>query len=467
MIDGRQMPSLRRQLRARLVMLQAIILSIVVAALVTVLIAQGSFNPIEAGDDVIAAVREASTRTATGALALRPTPALAKLRSEVPGLWFSVRDRAGHHLSEGAVPREYSAIGASLDNVGQARLGWNISDRPRPGARMQWVQTSAGPVQIITGPGAHAPWYRTLGAGLFAALVFLLPILAIMIFATWLAAPIVIRAALRGLDEVIGEAERIDMDRHGMRLPLAAVPAEVRPLVDAVNMTLGRLDEGHERHRRFLADAAHELRTPIAILTTRLGLLPPGPDRSRLLEDAGRLATLAEQLLDLERLRRHWREAMAPVDLVALARDVAADLAPMAIDAGYELAVEAEVDHAEVTADRASLERALINLVQNAIQHGGGRGAILLRVEANGRVEVHDEGPGIAEQDRAFVFEPFRRLGTGTTGAGLGLHLVGEVVALHGGRITALDGPRGGLCMRIELPIPGPKSRKAHAIQRA
>lgn len=456
MIAGRPPPSLRRQFRWRLVMLQAAILSIVVTTLVAVLIVQGAFNPIGAGDDVIAAVRDASTRTTKGELALRPTPALAKLRAAVPGLWLSVRDRAGHRLTEGVVPPEFASIGTSLDHVGQARLGWNIGDRPRPGARMQWVQTAVGTVQIITGTGVRAPWYRAFGAGMFAALVFLLPILAMMMLATWLATPTVIGAALGGLDAVIEEAGRIDIDRRGVRLPIATVPQEVRPLVDAVNTTLVRLDEGHERYRRFLADAAHELRTPIAILTTRIGLLPPGPDRSRLIEDAARLATLAEQLLDLERLRPQWREAMVPVDLVTLARDVAADLAPMAIDAGYALAVETAVDHAAVTADRASLERALINLVQNAIQHGGRRGAILLRVEANGRVEVHDEGSGIKAQDRQRVFEPFRRLGSGTNGVGLGLHLVGEVVALHGGRIVALDSPLGGLCMRIDLPMSEP-----------
>lgn len=453
MTDRRHVPSLRRQFRWRLAVLQAAILSVVVTTLVAVLILQGAFNPIEPGDDVIAAVREASTRTATGDLALRPTPALAKLHAAVPDLWFTLRDRAGHRVSQGAVPPEFAKIGTSLDEIGQARLGWNIGDPPRPAARVQWIQTQIGALQVMTGPGAKAPWLQTLGAGLFAVLVFLVPILAIMFLATWLATPAVLRAAMAGLDQAIDEAERIDIDQRGVRLPIAAVPREVRPLVDAVNATLGRLDEGHERHRRFLADAAHELRTPIAILTTRLGLLPPGSDRARLLEDAGRLATLAEQLLDLERLRRHWQEMMASVDLVTLARDVAADLAPMAIDAGYTLAVEAMIDRAAVTADRASIERALINLVQNAIQHGGRRGAILLRVEAPGRVEVHDEGPGIAEQDRAHVFEPFRRLGSGTTGAGLGLHLVSEVVALHGGRIVALTGPGGGLCMRLDLPV--------------
>lgn len=458
-------PSFQRQFRWRLAILQAIILSVIVTTLVTVLVLAGEYHPGEPADEVIAVVRNASTRTANGALALRPTPALKKLRAETPGLWFTVRDRAGHHLSEGSVPPEFADIGASLSGIGQARLGWNLADPPRPAARMQWVTTAVGEVQVVTGPGAPAPWDRALGAGLLAAIASLLPLLAVMIFATWLATPVVIRSALSGLNEVIEEAGRIDVDQRGLQLPVATVPREVRPLVDAINTTLGRLDEGHERHRRFLANAAHELRTPIAVLTTRIGLLPPGSSRSTLLEDVGRLATLAEQLLDLGRLRRDWRAAMSMIDLVALVRDVAADLAPVAINAGYRLAVETAVDRVEVMADRGSLERALINLVQNAIQHGGRRGTILLCVDADGRIEVHDQGTGIAEQDRARVFEPFCRLGSGTTGAGLGLYLVAEVVALHGGHIMALDGPLGGLCIRIELPVSTSGSCKSHAIR--
>lgn len=467
MIGRHTIPSLRRQFRWRLAILQAIILSIIVTTLVMILILAGEYHPGEPADEVIAVVRDASTRQQNGELALRSTPALEKLRVEMPGLWFIVRDRAGHRLSEGSVPPEFASIGASLDGVSQARLGWNIADPPRPGARMQWVGSAIGEVQIVTGPGAQVSWDRALGAGLLAAFASLLPMLAIMILATWLATPVVIRSALGGLNEVIEEAGRIDVDQHGLRLPLATVPQEVRPLVDAINMTLERLDDGHERHRRFLANAAHELRTPIAVLTTRLGLLPLGSSRSTLLEDVGRLATLAEQLLDLERLRRDWRADMSEVDLVALVRDVAADLAPVAINAGYTLAVETAIERIEVMGDRASLERALVNLVQNAIQHGGRRGAILLRVDMSGGIEVHDQGTGIAEQDRTRAFEPFCRLGAGATGAGLGLYLVAEVVALHGGHIVALDAPLGGLRMRIELPVSVPGSCKPPVIQRA
>src|SRR5215475_4936880 len=111
------------------------------------------------------------------------------------------------------------------------------------------------------------------------------------------------------------------------------IPLEVAPLVTAVNEALARLDEGYSRHKRFVADAAHELRTPIAILNTRLEALQDGPDKTRLLEDTARLATLAEQLLDIQRLDQ-CRDPFSRVDLAIIAQNVAADLAPLAIAGG-------------------------------------------------------------------------------------------------------------------------------------
>ncbi|TGV95854.1 histidine kinase dimerization/phospho-acceptor domain-containing protein, partial [Mesorhizobium sp. M2E.F.Ca.ET.154.01.1.1] len=121
--------------------------------------------------------------------------------------------------------------------------------------------------------------------------------------------------------------------------------------VKAVNAALARLDKGYERHKRFLTDAAHELRTPVAILNTRLASLPATPERARLLQDAARLSTLADQLLDLQRLDRQ-AEHFRPVDLVAVARNVMVDLAPMAFAAGYEMSFEPTKDKLAVRGDR-------------------------------------------------------------------------------------------------------------------
>lgn len=311
---------------------------------------------------------------------------------------------------------------------------------------------TAGGIAQVTTPSREVPLSGIAWSLILTFGTVILPSLVPMILATLVATPIVVRAALRGLGGVVDEAQRIDVDQRGTRLPTADVPAEVGPLVTAVNDALGRLDEGYERHKRFLADAAHELRTPIAILQTRLESLPETPGKDRLLEDAARLATLAEQLLDLQRLDQP-AAPFARVDLVTLGRRVAADLAPMAITGGYEMAFDAPDGTVEVLGDRAALERALVNLVQNAIEHGGRHGIITIRTLATGSVEVIDQGAGVPIEHRERIFEPFYRVRAQERGAGLGLHLVHEVVRRHHGRVTVEDSIPAGACFRITLPL--------------
>lgn len=257
------------------------------------------------------------------------------------------------------------------------------------------------------------------------------------------------------MDTTADQARRIDIHQRGARLSVERIPLEVVPLVTAVNDALARLDQGYARHKRFVADAAHELRTPIAILNTRLESLPSGPDKTRLLEDAARLATLAEQLLDIQRLDR-CGHPFTRIDLVAMAQSAAADLAPLAIAAGYELALDAPSSPIETIGDAAALERALTNLVQNAIQHGPRRGTIGIRVSKPACIEVTDEGAGIPRDQREQIFEPFYRLSPLDRGAGLGLNMVREIVLLHGGQVSVTDGADGGTCFRMTLR-PGPQ----------
>ncbi len=226
------------------------------------------------------------------------------------------------------------------------------------------------------------------------------------------------------------------------------MPLEIVPLVSAVNDALRQLDEGYERHQRFLVDAAHELRTPIAILQTRLESMSLGPDAARVLEDVARLATLADQLLDLQRVDQQL-DRLSDVDIVAIGRKVAADLAPLAIAADYELSFESAADKICVRGDQGSLERALTNLVQNAIQYGGRKGLIAIGVDRPATLSVSDDGPGIPPPQRERVFEPFYRLNGRNRGAGLGLNLVQEIVRRHGGEVVIREGHSGGA--RIEM----------------
>jgi signal transduction histidine kinase len=364
-----------------------------------------------------------------------------------------VRDRQGETLSEGKVPDAFTTIGGALDHISQARLGWQMfEDDPRkPPARMKRVNTDVGNVQIISATQGPISGVKALFAASLTFLAVTVPGLLLMAAATFVATPMVIRRAFAGIDTTAEQARRIDFRQHGSRLSADHLPLEVAPLVAAVNDALKRLDDGYSRHQRFVADAAHELRTPIAILNTRLESLPAGPDKIRLLEDSARLATLAEQLLDIQRFDQ-CRNPFVRVDLVAVARSVAADLAPLAINAGYELSLDTASDRTETLGDRAALERALTNLVQNAIQHGGRRGTITIHVGSDATIDVTDEGDGIPSSERARIFDPFYRLTPLDRGAGLGLNMVREIARLHGGHVAVLDGPNGGACFRLTLP---------------
>ena len=444
---------LRSRLSWRLLALQAALLLALVGVVVGALCASGFVLAERDEDRVIEVVQRALARDANGGLTLRATSDLKQLRSETPDLWFLVRDRQGHSLTEGAVPAEFAAIGGGLDQISQARLGWQMfEDDPRkPAARLKRVDTDAGNVQIITATQGRLTGAKALLMTSLAFLGIALPGLLIMGTATFIATPMIVQRAFRGLDATADQAGRIDIHQRGARLSVERIPLEVVPLVAAVNDALARLDQGYVRHKRFVADAAHELRTPIAILNTRLESLAPGPDKTRLLEDAARLATLAEQLLDIQRLDR-CGHPFTRVDLVVIAQSAAADLAPLAIAAGYELALDAPTTPVATIGDAAALERALTNLVQNAIQHGPRRGTIGIRVSKPACIEVTDDGPGIPQDQREQIFEPFYRLTPLDRGAGLGLNMVREIVLLHGGQVSVIEGAHGGTCFRMTLP---------------
>ncbi|UFZ05970.1 HAMP domain-containing histidine kinase [Bradyrhizobium ontarionense] len=444
---------LRSKLTWRLVMLQAALLIATMALVLGGL--WGSGLPVLDRDEdrVMDVVQGSLGRDGSGRLVLRPTAELKQLRDETSDLWFFVRDRQGDTLSEGKVPDEFTKIGGALDHISQARLGWQMfEDDPRKSpARMKRVNTDVGNVQIITAAQGRLSGAKALFAASLTFLAVTAPGLLLMAAATFVATPMVIKRAFAGIDTTAEQARRIDFRRHGSRLSANHLPLEVAPLVAAVNDALKRLDDGYSRHQRFVADAAHELRTPIAILNTRLESLPAGPDKIRLLEDSARLATLAEQLLDIQRFDQ-CRNPFVRVDLVAVARSVAADLAPLAIAAGYELSLDTASQHTETLGDRAALERALTNLVQNAIQHGGRRGPITIHVGSAATIDVTDEGDGVPPSERNRIFDPFYRLTSLDRGAGLGLNMVREIARLHGGHVSVLDGPKGGACFRLTLP---------------
>jgi signal transduction histidine kinase len=211
---------------------------------------------------------------------------------------------------------------------------------------------------------------------------------------------------------------------------------------------LDRLQELSARQRRFLADLAHEMRTPLAIMRLRLDDLPASKTRASLILDLDRLGGRIDALLALARLRGA-APAAEKLDLADLARDIVMDRAPRAAGAGCDLAIEVQAS-TWVLADCALVETALANLVDNAIAHAGVGASIVVRVLATGIIEVSDDGQGIPANLRDELMKPFIREKEGG-GLGLGLALVNEAVKAMGGDLELDDTPGGGMTARIRF----------------
>jgi two-component system, OmpR family, sensor histidine kinase TctE len=276
---------------------------------------------------------------------------------------------------------------------------------------------------------------------------------------------------LRPLARASREAAAVGPANPSGRVSIGALPREVRPLVDAVNgalerldCALERLDQAYAAQRRFTADAAHELRTPLAVLGLRLqrAKLDGAVDWPAVERDLAQMGRLVGQLLDLARLEEPARPVdqagSSLVNLARVAREVAAMVLPLAEEKGRPLEVEAAAV-VSLPGRPDELRRALRNLLENALVHGEGAVRVSVREEPGGDtgrrvvVEVADQGPGIAEGLREEAFERFRKAAPGEAGAGLGLAIVRQVARAHGGEARVRSGP--GCRVEISLPVPG------------
>jgi signal transduction histidine kinase len=382
---------------------------------------------------------EAVARDPQGRLEVRDTPRLTAIKRENEGLWYAVATTDGSSLvSYGTIPAPYVEIARNVHVFAEADIRGSTDTREI--ASVENVSTPIGEIRIMFGGNSRKDWpFLAILIGTYPIYV---PLLALAVPAIFFAVPRIVRRALVGLNDVVRKATEIEPRRQGARLPIGGVPKEVLPLVVAFNGVLERLEHEFQKRQRFLIDAAHELRTPIAIMQTRIEGTLEGEERERLLKDIARLAQAAEQLLDFER-NDQTTDLYEMVDLVELARTVVADLAPIAIAAGYEIAFQSEVERVLREGSFSALERAINNLVRNAIEHGGNAGLISVSVSGGGEITVEDQGPGIPLDQQQLIFEPFYRVAPRSTGAGLGLSLVRQIVTNHGGRVAVASGVEG------------------------
>jgi len=246
-------------------------------------------------------------------------------------------------------------------------------------------------------------------------------------------------------------------------IPTSGVPEEVKPVIHAFNDMMARLELNLQAQQRFIGDAAHQMRTPLAALRVQAQLAldedDPAEQRAQIAaveRNAARLSRLLNQLLsDATIAHRSDQRRFERFDVVQLTERALRDVVPSA--EGDRVHFESELDSAPFTGDAVMIGEAVKNLVDNALRHGAvdGAGAVEVRLAADDQalaLTVSDRGPGLGEADREKVFERFARGSGAAPGAGLGLAIVRQVARSHGGDVRLLGRDGGGLCAELRLP---------------
>jgi len=451
--------SLTRTLTLRLVVVAVIA---AIAQMVAILIyytskdeKTGILIALHEAEQVAARVHEA----ADGALSVDPNPAFERHYAEYPSDYaIEVVDstgRAVYALNAGFLS------GLQIDLDAQPDLWTKVefrgSERFRVTVKRFDLRTTSFWVTFAI---RHDP------ADLYASQMIdemldhvvepMVPLFALML----LVAFVVIRGSLRPLTRAAAAAAKLDPRDHQMRLPADALPTEVAELVGAVNQSLARLQETFESQRQFLATAAHELRTPLAVLTLELDRLS-GPTLPALRADVEHMTRLVNQLLLVARLDALPAPAWDEVDLAATAKTVIARIAPLAIPERKALELVDGGD-GRCRGDADMIADALRNAVENAIRHAPADSVIQITVGPGPRLVVEDAGPGIPAAERLRAQQRLwvspKRSGEG---AGLGLFIIGKVIAAHNGTLHIARSKLGGASveMRFVAAASGPAPR--------
>jgi two-component system sensor histidine kinase TctE len=263
---------------------------------------------------------------------------------------------------------------------------------------------------------------------------------------------------IRGLQPLDELQRGIALRSYKDRSPLdeEGVPGEVRPLVVSINALLARLDNVLTLQSRFIADAAHQLKTPVAGLKAQVELLARHPEQAdikgisaRLYVGVERLSRLVSQLLSLARNEPDAVRALAfePIDLNALVLDSASQWVPVALKRNIDLGFEGTDMPVMISGDASRLRELLDNLLDNAIRYSRENGKVTVKVsiEPAPTVSVSDDGPSIPEQERRRIFERFHRLLGSGDGSGLGLAIAQEIAHLHSATISLRDDDHDGV----------------------
>ncbi|MFI2615565.1 ATP-binding protein [Streptomyces sp. NPDC018584] len=402
----------------------------------------GDEAPVQVVDEngkLVAASEDLERITGTGTGAVKPGPA--------------ARPAGGGSDGEKPEPGETGEI----DDEAEYTDGSATVDGESGDYRFAAVEVSTedkGDLTVYAG-GSLADEQSAVSTALTSMLIGFPLLLGVVAGVTWL----VTRRALRPVAAITAEMSAITASEDlARRVPEPDTHDEIARLARTTNETLTALETSVERQRRFVADASHELRSPIASLRTQLEVGAAHPellDVDGAVEDTVRLQELAADLLLLARLDAGEKPGGARVDLAAFVREELSQRTRDRVD------VHTDLKSVEVAGSRGQLARVLGNLLNNAQRHARSRVTVTTRTDGMWAVlEVSDDGSGVPPGERERIFERFVRLDDARTrdegGAGLGLAIARDVAARHGGTLVVGEAPSGGA--RFELRLPSPQS---------
>lgn len=442
------MTSLSRALTIRLSLLGIVLFTAFIGAVIA--FALITEDPGVLRNDVTSQIIQQGVRPSGNAVQVEKTAGLTRIERASPSLWYLVSD--GRSLVEYApelrptlpidIRLDGPTIAAQMRIGGENALAFDVIEKD--GSRI-----------IVATRGGQPGWDLILGYYLRQIAGSALAIS--VVFGLLIAGAIAMSVSYIGdrLRSAAEAAARIDPKAPRGLLPTEETPIELMPLTTALNAALDKIAGNMEVQRRFMNNVAHELRTPLTVMRGRIDALPNDQIRLALTTDVSRLTTIVSSMLQLARL--HSTELpFEPLQLNRIARAVLADLAPLILNNDADVALEEEGDlRSLIEANEPTVRAAIANLVDNALRHARAKSTILVKVVDGAVVEVADDGVGIEPPDRSQVTEPFNRMSQNSTGAGLGLTIVRDIMAAHGGTLAILGRPGGGTMVRLVFPPRG------------
>jgi signal transduction histidine kinase len=376
-------------------------------------------------------------------LTIRSTGSIGELKSNSPNLWYVVSyDNLTNDFGRELRP----SLPFSLPYTGPT--GFSVLNTLDQKSSFCLAVVRKGPSELVMMIGGAQVRFGQIARSFVFRNLFPVFLLAIA-FASTVAAGAFLSARFvaRSIERVTRLALAIEPTAPQASISLDEVPLELKPLVRALNRAFHETDAYIQRQRRFLGNAAHQLRTPLTLLRAKIEDVTEPALKVELVRDVRRLSSLVSAMLDLARLQNHAIEKR-PIDLAVVTRDVLADFSPSALDAGIELSLEQE-GTVVVHGVEAAVRSALANLVGNALVHAHGAGRVVANLN-RGTVSICDDGAGISPSSERI--EPFQTGNSSKQGYGLGLSIVQEIMTAHGGALIVTSTPGRGTTASLRFP---------------